>query len=601
MPDEPRASARGSFASSVRSMRAGIVAVALIVAGGCSSAAEPNVTDATSATTTTSSLGTTLPGTEPSDSEPPEFEVSPADWQECADLADLDCATVEVPVDHADPGGPTVPIALVRRPARSADRIGSLVVNPGGPGASGREFLALAAIRIPTEVADRFDLVSFDPRGVGASGAIACDLDLDDRAVLIADDDRQAWNSGRADQEVWTSACRTEPAELADHLGTMDAARDLDLVRAAIGDDLLTYVGFSYGTRLGAAYAELFPDRVRAMVLDGAVAPTSDLASLDADQARGFDAALVTFATGCDADPDCPVRPLGPTLDVVAALRDQVSAAGSLPTDRPDRFLTPGEMEVGIISALYGRSAWPFLAQAIRSASLDGDGTLFQVLADLYLGRRADGTSTNQVVAGIFIGCSDDPGRPTDEELWPAVDAAADASEYFGPALRASFGCVGVPDPLDPVVFGPAVGAPPVLVIGTTGDPATPYAWAVRLTESFDRAVLFTVEGDGHTAYTTVDCVTEVVDAYLIDLLLPADGASCRAEQTDPFLPAGESEVERLVAFFACLADEGAEVEPISIADVLRDPTGTSILARVDFADPATIEAVADCRALLPA
>lgn len=559
--------------------------------------AEP---DETEATTTTA---TTPPGDDTTVPEPEEFAVEAADWSDCDDIAGFECATIAVPLDHADPGGTTIPIALIRQPALTSDRIGSVVFNPGGPGGSGLEYLSLAVFGVPPEIANRFDLVSFDPRGVGASASVNCDLVRDDGVVLVADDDRAAWDVELESSLAQAETCTTTPDGIAARLGTNAAARDLDLIREAIGDELLTYVGFSYGTRLGATYAELFPDRIRALVLDGAVAPTTDLAALAADQGAGFDAALEAFAARCDADADCLVQELGPTLDVISSVRDEIREVGTFETDEADRVLTPGELDLGIISALYSQGAWPYLAQAVYLAETVADGTLFQVLADLYLGRQLDGSYTNQVEAGTFINCADDAARPDVDGIWAEADAIADGSEHFDEVLRASFGCLATPDPIDPLLLGPATGAPPILVIGTTGDPATPYEWAVELADFLASGVLYTVEGEGHTAYTSISCVADVVDSYLIDLEIPADGGSC-TDDTDPdsiFLPVGESEVELVVTFFECLADNGADVAPVSIADVLRDPSGETLLAGIDLADPATIAAVTACQSLLPA
>ena len=595
------------------------VVMALVVSACSGGDEQPDVVDAEPSTTTevtspetsdppatTAAPDDTAPPTEPPtepDAAPGGFEVEPAEWNVCADLVGFECATIQVPLDHADPTGTTIPIALIRQPSSGDDRIGSVVFNPGGPGGSGLEFLSLAVFGIPPGLAERFDLVSFDPRGVGASASVQCDFVRDDGVHLVADDDRATWDALLADQLEQIETCTTTPDGIAAHLGTNNAARDLDLIRAAIGDEQLTYVGFSYGTRLGATYAELFPDRIRALVLDGAVAPTSDLASLAADQGAGFDAALVAFATACDDDADCLLTELGPTFDVIAGIRAEIRDVGTFETDEPDRRLTPGELDLGIISALYSQAAWPYLAQAIYLADVQADGTLFQVLADLYLGRQIDGTYTNQVEAGSFINCADDAARPDVDTVWAEVDAIADGSEYFGEVLRASFGCRGAPDPIDPLLLGPAVGAPPILVIGTTGDPATPYDWSVQLADFLDSAVLYTVEGEGHTAYTSIACVADVVDAYLIDLEVPDAGGSC-VDDTDPdsiFLPVGESEVELVVTFFDCLVENGADVPAISIADVLRDPSGETLLAGIDFSDSATIAAVGACQSLLPA
>ncbi|MFP5488893.1 MAG: alpha/beta hydrolase [Acidimicrobiia bacterium] len=592
-------------------MRVGMVVVVALALVGCSGgddSTDDSTTPTTAVTATTGPAPTAVPSTEPPPDtlpptdEPTDFAVEPAEWAECDDPVGFECATIQVPLDHAEPGGPTIPIALIRQPARGSDPIGSVVFNPGGPGGSGIEFLELAVFGIPSELAERFDLVSFDPRGVGASAGVDCDLVLDDGVPLVADDDRAAWDAAFADQQAQLDTCLAMPDGVGPLVGTTNAARDLDLIREAIGDDALTYVGFSYGTRLGATYAERFPDRIRALVLDGAVAPSTDFAALAADQGVGFDAALAAFAGACDADADCLLQELGATLDVVDGVRSEIRDVGSFETDQPERTLTPGELDLGIISALYSQAAWPYLAQAIYLADTTADGTLFQVLADLYLGRQADGSYTNQVEAGSFINCADDPARPDVDTVWEQADSIADASEYFGEVLRASFGCVGLPEPVDPLVLGQAEGAPPILVIGTTGDPATPYEWSVELAEFLDSGVLYTVEGEGHTAYTSIACVNDVVHAYLIDLEVPAEGGAC-VEDTDPagiFVPVGESEVELVVTFFECLVDNGADVPAISIADVLRDPSGETLLADIDFSDPATITAVGACQSLLP-
>ena len=298
---------------------------------------------------------------------------------------------------------------------------------------------------------------------------LECDLMLDDNVPLVADDDRAAWDELLASNLVEQETCTAEPAELDQYVGTNNAARDLDLIRAALVDEQLSYVGFSYGTRLGATYAELYPERVRALVLDGAVKPTTDLAQLAAEQSGGFDAAFESFAAACDADADCLLQELGPTLDVVAGIRAEIAEAGSFPTDDPDRVLTPGELELGIIAALYSKEAWPFLAQAIYLADTTADGSLFQVLADGQLGRRLDGTYSNQTEANGFINCADDPSRPDADTTWGQTDALADVSRHFGDSVRAGTGCLGIDDAVDPLLLGPATGAAPILVIGTTG------------------------------------------------------------------------------------------------------------------------------------
>lgn len=223
------------------------------------------------------------------------------------------------------------------------------------------------------------------------------------------------------------------------------------------------------------------------------------------------------------------------------------------------------------------------------------------MLADNYLGRRPDGSYTNQNEANAFINCADDAARPDVETTWQQADAVADGSRHFGDALRASAGCLGFDDVIDPLVLGPAAGAAPILVIGTTGDPATPYEWSVEMAESLESGVLYSVDAEGHTAYTSIDCVAPVVDAYLIDLEIPAEGGMCADDaDTDFFVPAGESDVDRIVAFFDCLVEQGLPIEPVSVADVLADPSGDQLLGDLDFGDPEVVDAIGECQALLP-
>ena len=560
------------------------------------SAADPDQTnpDPTETTGTTGTTGTT---------DPTGTDAGTIEWGPCDTPGPLECGALQVPLDHGDPDGEQITIALTRLPASGApaDRIGSLVINPGGPGGSGVEAITMFAATIPTDVTEVFDLVGFDPRGVGESSAVTCDLVRDDGVELVTAGDRAAWEAqlGRLLDQFAT--CTAEPAALLAAVGTNNAARDLDLIRAAVGDEQLTFLGFSYGTRLGATYAELFPDRVRALVLDGAMKPTTDLGSLFDEQVGGFDRAFGNFADACDADPDCILREIGPTRDVVAALRAEIAELGSFTTDDPDRVLTAAEFDLGIIAALYSREAWPFLAQGLYLAETNADGTLLQVLGDGYADRRADGTYSNSSEANAFINCADWAARPTVDEMWQRADALGDGSEFFGEYLRGTTGCLGLPDSADPLVLGPAEGAPPILVIGTTGDPATPYEWAIELADFLDSGVLYTVEAEGHTAYTSAACANDVVNAYLIDLELPEPGASCSENATtDFFPPTGSTAPEQVVAFADCLREEGLDIEPVTVADVLADPTGEQLFASIDPSDPAAAAAVTACQDLLP-
>ncbi|WP_395160174.1 alpha/beta hydrolase [Ilumatobacter sp.] len=533
--------------------------------------------------------------------------VAPLAWEPCEDAGnaavELDCARLVVPLDYAVPDGEQIEIAVARSAAIGAanDRIGSLVFNPGGPGGSGIESLGFIPLTMSSDILERFDLVSFDPRGVGASTALDCATDLDDEVALLAGGDDAGWAALLADGETQLESCDAATLDLAPFVGTNNAARDMDRLRVALGDDGLTYVGYSYGTRLGATYAELFPNNVRALVLDAGVKPTSDSGELDKEQGVGFDRALENFAAACDADSDCLLNDVGPTLDVIAGLEAEIAELGSFPTDDPDRVLTPGELSLGIAAALYSKESWPFLASALFAAEAEQDGTLLQVLGDSLVGRQLDGTYDNSNVANGFINCADDPGRPTADDQRAAADAAADLSTYFADFLRASTGCIGITPAVDPLVIGPAAGAAPIVVIGNSGDPATPYEWSVELANSLDSAVLYTVEAEGHTAYGSVDCVQAEIDDYIIELVVPAEGASCSDNASaDFFVPEQESDIGQILAFFDCARDEGAEIPDLSEADVLADPTLDTVFGDIDLTDPSLQEAFLACSALLP-
>jgi pimeloyl-ACP methyl ester carboxylesterase len=566
---------------------------------------------APTAPTTTDGEAPDTTGTEPNDpdpdaSAPANPDDGTLDWTSCegaaAELVELECATLTVPLDHAVPDGDTVDLAVARVATADDDRrIGSLVFNPGGPGGSGIEFLTNAAGVVPAALSQRFDLVSFDPRGVGASDAIDCDVDFDDDVTLLAPGDDAGWAELVAEAETRIDTCTPDSLALEPYVGTNNAARDLDVLREALGDDQLSYVGFSYGTRLGATYAELFPDRVRALVLDGAVKPTDDLALIGLEQGPGFDAALESFAAACDADSDCPLATVGPTLETYTALVDEIAAAGAFPTDDPDRSLTPGELQLGVAAALYSTQLWPVLADGLAAAATEQDGTLLQVLTDTYLGRQLDGSYDNSQLAGLTINCADDPRRPPADEVRIQGDLGAQASVYFADFLRASTGCIGTADPIDPIAIGPAQGAAPILVIGTTGDPATPYQWSVEMAALLSSGVLYTVEADGHTAFLSVPCVDDVVVDYLVDLDLPGENAGCAGDESgDVFLPPGEGELDQVIALFDCLRDNGVDLPEVTVGDLLADPSGEEFLDLLDPTDPAFGRAALACQDLIP-
>lgn len=452
------------------------------------------------------------------------------DWQPCGDL---ECATLVVPLDYGDPDGDTIEVAVNRHPA-TGERIGSLLINPGGPGGSGIDALSTIALpRFGDEVVARYDLIGFDPRGVGKSTPVTC-VDGPAMDELVAADYDTSTDEGIAQAEAafgtFGAACLQNTGPVLEHVDTVSAAKDMDVLRAVLGDDTLTYVGYSYGTQLGATYAALFPDQVGRLVLDGALDPTLSSQELAEGQAAGFESALRAYVTDCQGGANCPLT--GSVDDGLAQVKSLLDRAkrSPLPTSS-DRTLTGSLAFSGIALPLYDETSWPYLTMGLEGALVDGDGSVLLQLADLYYDRDADGTySSNSTEAFWSIGCADD--RSTTDIAEMREQAAA--IEAVAPTVGSFFGYGGVTCAQWPVPEAgglddySAAGAAPILVIGTTNDPATPYAWAESLAQTLDSGTLLTYEGEGHTAYGRSNaCILDTVDAYLIDGTVPDEGTRC--------------------------------------------------------------------------
>ena len=461
-----------------------------------------------------------------------DFYAQTLTWEPCIG-GSLECATVSIPVSWRDASLGSASLEAVRSPARG-ERVGSLLVNPGGPGGSGIDFIESAIGLVSREVTEVYDLVSFDPRGVGRSTPVECvDDDVLDRMTQADHDLRTAEGraSFAAEQKEFADGCLERTGTLLGNVDTASAAHDMDLLRVLVRDERLHYLGYSYGTQLGAAYAGQFPEKVGRLVLDGAVdiTQTSDEASLG--QAQGFELALRSYVTACQAGPGCPLT--GDVDSGLAQVRDltERALASPLPTDDDARPLTRNLAFYGIAVALYTDASWPYLTSALHLALVEGDGTGLLQLADVYNDRRHDGTfGSNSFAAFRAIGCADSRGS-TD-----LATMEADRLEILAvaPTLGESFAygglvCEGWPTPVVDVDYDvSAQGAAPIVVIGTTGDPATPFESAEALARTLDSATLLTWEGEGHTAYGRSNaCVQDAVDAYLLEGTVPAEGLVC--------------------------------------------------------------------------
>ena len=498
------------------------VAGLLATGGAACSARFDDRSDGTSTTTA-------VPGTDPAPSStlpppnrpgsgfPDGWEAPELEWGPCPAGGDqLECATLPVPLDWSEPDGPTIDLALGRIRA-TGDRIGSLVTNPGGPGGSGLDFLA--SLPLTPATGRRFDTVSWDPRGVGRSQGIDCDSGVDAFTALDSspDDPAEAAALDGAAAAISSECAASASAPLLPHVGTAEVTRDLEAIRLALRDGPLNYVGFSYGTRIGSEYAARFPDRIRAMVLDGVVDPTLGFTQFLTEQAVGFERAFDAGARACAA-----AGPESCGVDDLAAAYDRVLAgaeAGSI--GRPGGSFGPSDVVVGATYSSYLTDGWAELGPALARAE-QGDTTALEGLAQSYY-------DFGGYPAYAAVVCTDDAPPSGPEEFREFAAAAAAAAPRFGAAVaNEMLPCATWPveattertPPADPTL-------PPILVVGSTGDPATPFANAEAVAARTPNAVLLTVESDGHTAYGGTPCVDRIVDRYLIDLTVPAPGTTC--------------------------------------------------------------------------
>ncbi|MFI2298351.1 alpha/beta fold hydrolase [Actinacidiphila glaucinigra] len=472
------------------------------------------------------------PAADPTAGVPPElrrYYEQRLDWKACQDVPGFTCATVTVPLDYARPeaGDITLTAARVRATGKAAARVGSLQVNPGGPGDSAVDYLAAAAGTFSPAVRSAYDLVAVDQRGVRSSTPVDCETDTPATpmgfGLRVSDGAAEIADSYKAFEEL-ADACEKHAGELLPHLGTPDAARDMDVVRALLGDERLHYLGYSYGTYLGATYAELFPSRVGRLVLDGAIDPALDGYRENLDSTAGYQLAWESFAADCAARPDCPVgHSVAEAGRVLDALVDRLDA-GPLRQGK-DITVTGEDLLTAVITALR-EASWEELRTLLRQA-LAGETAELQQFA----GADED-DSGNATDALLAIDCLSSTlgARFSDAEAEAALPAFLRASPQFGASL-ATFLVLCTHWPVPPTQAPhriKAPGAAPILVVGTTRDPATPYPWAQSLARGLDSGRLLTYDGDGHTAYHRGSpCIDDAVDRYLTHGELPAPGTVC--------------------------------------------------------------------------
>ena len=509
--------------------------VALCAAVALLAGTAPAVAQATSTTPASGSTATTTTSPAPA--------AQKLTWHKCGKL---ECSTLKVPVDYSQPDGEQVGIAVSRhRASDPSKRIGSLVLNFGGPGDAGSSTLADFVTSYPQEIRDRYDLVSFDPRGVGKSRPVEC-TDGPTTDALYAEDptpdspeELRSFYDGTSDVTDFVAACVAKNGAWLGQLGSRNVARDMDRLRAALGDDQLHYLGYSYGTVIGAVYAQMFPARVGRMVLDAPVDLSVDaLAELRGD-AQGFEHALEAFLADCAKNRKCAFHSAGNPQAAFRSLQQQFESGTQLDTTTADgtkatRKAGVAAFYTGIISALYDKEfGWPELAAALETAK-SGDGTQLLELADSYNGRRDDGTYDNSGQVFDAIHC-DDRYDPT--QSWEDFQAeyAREVQQYpllGGYTGSTKLGCdPRYPEPPASEQLGDVrvTGAKPILILGTTHDPATPYAGALDLANRIHGSRLVSFDSTEHTAYTKSACIDSIVDAYLLRGTVPKSGITCKA------------------------------------------------------------------------
>lgn len=466
--------------------------------------------------------------TVPPEPELARFYTQMVAWQECG--TGFQCGWLTVPLDYAEPEGETIQLRLLRLEASGDERIGSLVVNPGGPGAPGTQYAAAGPAVFGERLLQHFDVVGFDPRGTGASAPIDClsDDEMDDylSGNPVPTTPAQVRELVQLNRDFFRG-CRQASGDLVDHVSTVEAARDMDVLRAALGERRMDYFGASYGTALGATYAELFPDRVGHFVLDGGVDITADTLEKSLVQAGGFETALRAYVEFCVDQAQCPLE--GSVDEGLATITELVDGLvdDPLPTGS-DRELTAGRAFYGIVMPLYNRDYWTLLTSGLKKA-LDGDGSGLLLTADLYASRGPQGYEDNSTEAIVVINCLDDPSSVPVAEVPDHFEEFEKASPTFGRVFAWGLaGCAASDADASEPLEVDGSGAAPIVVTGTTRDPATPMSWAEALADQLESGVLIRRDGDGHTAYNAGNaCVDEAIEGYLLDGEVPEDGLSC--------------------------------------------------------------------------
>jgi pimeloyl-ACP methyl ester carboxylesterase len=460
-----------------------------------------------------------------------DFIVNPIEWKPCDGSAntEVECGNIEVPFDYADPDqGSFVLFVKKHNAASPADRIGSMLVNPGGPGFGGSSLADDAQYYFSQDLIDHFDIIAWDPRGTGESTpSVDCVDTFDEYFGLDSPPETPDEKQELIDaSQAFNDKCAENSGTILPYISTQASAQDINSLRLALGEEKVSYFGFSYGSELGTTWATMFPETVRAIVVDGAVDPNASSTEEGMNQAKGFEGQLSTFLKQCSAKTTCEFHNGGNAEAAFDTLVLDIDAE-PLEVSKERTPVTQGVLFTAVAQAMYSDYYWPQLSEAL-SAAQKGDGSGILQLYDDYYQRKGDGTYGNELEAFLAISCLDDPGASSVEDVDSHIEDFITAAPRLGGNFAYGYSCALWPVKQAAKVTITGKGAGPIVVVGTTGDAATPLDSTRKMAQSLEKGILIVVDANQHTGYGANNCVVKAVDDYLIELTIPTNETTCK-------------------------------------------------------------------------
>ena len=459
------------------------------------------------------------------------FVVNAIEWKACegSTSTEVECGNIEVPFDYADPDQGSFVLYVKKHNASSpADRIGSMMVNPGGPGFGGSSLADDAQYYFSQDLIDRFDIIAWDPRGTGESTpAVNCVDTFDEYFGLDSPPETPEEKQALIDaSQAFNDKCAENSGTILPYISTMASAQDINSLRLALGEEKVSFFGFSYGSELGTTWATMFPETVRAIVVDGAVDPNASSVQEGMNQAKGFEGQLATFLKQCSEKTTCAFHNGGKAEAAFDQLVLDIDVT-PLEVSKDRTPVTQGVLFTAVAQAMYSDYYWPQLSEAL-SAAQGGDGKGILQLYDDYYQRNEDGTYGNELEAFLAISCLDDPGATSTEEVDSHIEDFIAAAPRLGGNFAYGYSCALWPVKQAAKVNITGKGAGPIVVVGTTGDAATPLSSTRKMAQGLEQGILIVVDANQHTGYGANSCVVKAVDEYLIKLTVPANETTCK-------------------------------------------------------------------------